>query len=72
MFPMLSCIWALTIIARLLGVIICWTVFVSCLLTDHLKNSEQDHMESLDGLLPSEMGEIVTFDVPRQFTEGDF
>lgn len=58
-FPMLCCIWVRTIIARLLGVIICWIVFVSSLLTDHLKNTEQEHMESLGGLLPSEMGEIV-------------
>ena len=67
---MLRCAWVLTTDARLLGVIICWIVFVS-LLTDHLKNTEQEHMEYLDGSLPSEMGEIVGLDVPHRFTEGE-
>lgn len=70
MFPMLCCAWVLTNDASLLGVIICWIVLVS-LLIDHLKNTEQEHMECLDGSLPSEMGEIISLDVPHYFTEGE-
>lgn len=59
MFPML-CLGA-----RLRGVIICWIVFLSPL-TNHLKNTE--HV-CLDESLPSEMGEIISLDVPHHFTE---
>jgi len=56
--------------ARLLEVIICWIVFVS-LLIDHLKNTEEEGMECLDDLLPSEMDETINFNVPHHFTEGE-
>lgn len=67
---LMCCAWVLSADARFWGVIICWIVLVS-LVIDHLKNTEQEHMEWLDGLLPSEMCQPVSLDVPHHFTEGE-